>query len=48
MHTNLSSGPCFAAVATNISCTFTCMPHDKCDIAIIYMKSKENKEQVTL
>ena len=38
---------CFAAVAINRSRAFTRVPHDDCDIVVIYMKSTENQEQVT-
>ena len=38
---------CFAAVAINRSRTFARVPHDECDIVVIYMKSRENEEQVT-
>ena len=40
-------GTCFTAVTINRSRTFARMPHDDCDIAVIYMKSTENEEQVT-
>ena len=47
MGTNFSSGPCFAAMAINRSRTIARVPHEDCDIAVIYMKSTENEEQVT-
>ena len=38
---------CLAAVAISRSLTFACVPHEDSDIAVIYMNSTENEEQVT-
>ena len=40
-------GICFAAVAINRLRTIATVPRGDCDIAVIYMKSTENEEQVT-
>ena len=43
-HQSLRGTSSLAAVAINRSRTFTSVPHDDCDIAVIYMKSTENEE----
>ena len=40
------TGTCVAPMAINKSCTFALVPHDNCDIVVIYMRSTKNEEQV--
>ena len=40
-------GTCFVAMEINRPGIFARVPHDNCEIAVIYMKLTENEEQVT-